>query len=59
MNRRVNRDGKSYRRLPPARRANIVCANIVCGNTLRLDWAEVLPPGKCSYKIHAPEQCIE
>jgi hypothetical protein len=49
MNRRVTRDGKPYRRLPLVRRANIVCAN-----ALRLDWAEVLPPGKCSYVMGNP-----
>ncbi|MGB2974501.1 MAG: DNA methyltransferase, partial [Phycisphaerae bacterium] len=27
---------------------------IVCGNALRLDWKEILPPGKCSYVLGNP-----
>jgi len=28
--------------------------HIVCGNALRLDWKEILPPGKCSYILGNP-----
>ena len=27
---------------------------IVCGNALRLDWKEILPPEKCSYVLGNP-----
>ncbi|MDP2431253.1 MAG: N-6 DNA methylase [Pseudomonadota bacterium] len=49
MNQRITRDGKPYRRLPLIRRANIVN-----GNALRMAWADVLPPGQCSYVMGNP-----
>jgi len=27
---------------------------IVCGNAMRLDWKQILPPGKCSYVLGNP-----
>lgn len=29
-------------------------AHITCGNALRMDWAEVIPPSKCSYVLGNP-----
>ncbi|MFM8332267.1 MAG: DNA methyltransferase, partial [Candidatus Methylumidiphilus sp.] len=49
MNLRVQRFGNYFKRLPLDKRANIVC-----GNALRLDWAEVLPPAQCSYVMGNP-----
>ncbi len=41
--------GGHFNRLPLVRKANIVQ-----GNALTLDWAEVLPPAQCSYVIGNP-----
>ncbi|MDD2609929.1 MAG: class I SAM-dependent DNA methyltransferase [Giesbergeria sp.] len=41
--------GGHFNRLPLVRKANIVQ-----GNALTLDWAEVLPPTQCSYVIGNP-----
>jgi hypothetical protein len=49
MNLRVQRFGNYFKRLPLGNGANIVC-----GNALRMDWAGVLPPEKCSYIMGNP-----
>ena len=49
MNLRMQRFGNYFKRLPLAKRANIVC-----GNALRLDWAALLPPEQCSYIMGNP-----
>jgi hypothetical protein len=41
--------GGNYHRLPLKKRANIVM-----GNALTLDWAQVLPPAQCSYVVGNP-----
>lgn len=41
--------GGNFNRLPLVRKANIVQ-----GNALTLEWAEVLPPAQCSYVIGNP-----
>jgi hypothetical protein len=41
--------GGNYHRLPLKKRANIVM-----GNALTLDWAQVLPPTQCSYVVGNP-----
>lgn len=49
MNLKVQRFGLYYHRIPLAKKANIVY-----GNALRLDWADVLPPEKCSFVMGNP-----
>lgn len=49
MNLKVQRFGNYYSRIPLTKKANIVC-----GNALRIDWAEVLPPEKCSFIMGNP-----
>lgn len=49
MNLKVQRFGNYYNRIPLTKKANIVC-----GNALRIDWAEVLPPEKCSFIMGNP-----
>ena len=50
MNQRLSEAfGQLYRRLPLRK-----SPHIVCGNALRLDWKEVLPPEKCSYVLGNP-----
>jgi hypothetical protein len=50
MNMRVSEEfGSYYARIPLK-----ATPHIVCGNALRLDWAEVLPPEKCSYVLGNP-----
>jgi hypothetical protein len=41
--------GGNYHRLPLKKRANIVM-----GNALTLDWAQVLPPAQCSFVVGNP-----
>lgn len=41
--------GDIFARLPLSK-----SPTIVCGNALRLDWKEILPPGKCSYVLGNP-----
>lgn len=49
MNLKLQRFGLYYNRIPLIKKANIVC-----GNALRLDWAEVLPPEQCSFMMGNP-----
>lgn len=49
MNMKVQRFGNYYTRIPLTKRANIVC-----GNALTIDWAEVLPPAQCSFVMGNP-----
>lgn len=49
MNLRVQRFGNYYKRLPLNKEANIRC-----GNALRMDWAEVVPPDKCGFIMGNP-----
>lgn len=49
MNLKVQRFGNYYSRIPLIKKANIVC-----GNALRIDWAEVLPPEKCGFVMGNP-----
>ena len=44
-----NAFGQYYARLPLTK-----APTIVCGNALRFDWKEVLPPAKCSYVLGNP-----
>jgi restriction-modification enzyme MmeI-like protein len=41
--------GQLYQRLPLKK-----SPTIVCGNALRLDWKQILPPEKCSYVLGNP-----
>jgi len=41
--------GQYYVRLPLTK-----SPTIVCGNALRLDWREILPPSRCSYVLGNP-----
>ena len=50
MNVRLSEDfGQYFVRLPLTK-----SPTIVCGNALRLDWKEILPPDKCSYVLGNP-----
>ncbi len=50
MNMRVSEEfGSYYARIPLK-----ATPHIVCGNALRLDWAEVLPPERCAYVLGNP-----
>ena len=41
--------GQLYQRLPLKK-----SPTIVCGNALRLDWAQILPPDQCTYVLGNP-----
>ena len=41
--------GQLYQRLPLKK-----SPHIVCGNALRLDWKQILPPAQCSYVLGNP-----
>ncbi len=49
MNLKVQHFGLYYKRIPLAKKANIVCAN-----ALQIDWTEVLPPENCSFIMGNP-----
>ncbi len=50
MNQRLSEAfGQYYVRLPLR-----AAPHIVCGNALRMDWKDVLPPSKCSYILGNP-----
>ena len=49
MNLKVQHFGLYYKRIPLAKKANIVCAN-----ALALDWPDVLPPEQCSFVMGNP-----
>lgn len=49
MNLKLTRLGGYMHRLPLIKRPNIVCGNALCMN-----WADVLPPRKCSYIVGNP-----
>jgi hypothetical protein len=49
MNMRLQRLGVYMHRLPLRKRPNIVC-----GNALRVDWADVLSPDRCSFIVGNP-----
>lgn len=50
MNLRVSEEFGSYFARLPLRKA----PNIVNNNAMRIEWAEVLPPGECSYVVGNP-----
>lgn len=49
MNLKVQSLGLYYHRIPLTKKANIVCAN-----ALRIDWAEVIKPERCSFIMGNP-----